>query len=589
MKALLASQSGFCDGVKRAIRLALNGAAAHGRLIADGPLVHNRQAVDFLSLYGVETGADALDSGRNRSILIRAHGVTPAQRRRWQEEGAALVDATCAHVAANQRLAADASARGLRVVLAGDRDHAEVAAVSGSAPGGCDILSTLDEARAYATDQPFIFMAQTTFDVDLFAAMAEAVSRNNPRCEVRNTICRATQKRQAEAKRLARRADALVVVGGKHSANTRRLAEAGRVGGKPVFAVETAADLDAAAFAGFTKVAVIAGASTPGWITQEVVDRLRFLGRTTLWTLLERMLYILVESRLLTAVSAFGLGLAAGLFLLRELRLEPALAAALYVFFAHTLNRRLPLNPAARRLSPTDSFYRLRRQPMLILAWLSLALGLALAADLGRGVFTLYLVAAIAASAFAWMGKHASDKLESAGRVWPSAAILRHKESVLSLVRLLAMAVGWALVLIAPYGVLGASPAGMAAAALFVLLLRLGGSLVRDLHDIASDRLMGIDTLPGHIGSDKAARLADTVLGVAAILPFVAAAGMVRDGQPSVGFVFLLCLPTVPALGIRLMELVRQGRLADGVRLRGAIDAMGCLAGLLALFLGINA
>ena len=331
MKVIIARNSGFCDGVKRALALAIAAAGKPGGIAGNGPLVHNRLALDLLALHGA---ADRGGGDGGARIFVRAHGIAPEERRRWEEAGREIVDATCPRVADNQRLAREAAERGETVVLAGDREHAEIQAVAGSAGSDCRIVSEPEDIEKLSFPGPVFLLAQTTFNAETFRRIAYAAGRRFPNCRVADSICRATQDRQEEAVRLARLADVLVVVGGVNSANTRRLAEIGRNAGRPVVMVETAEELEAAALFPFRTAAVISGASTPGWITQGVVNRLRCLGRIGVGDRFRQFLHPLVECRLSTALSAGGLALAVEFLLLREVVPTLAAAGAGYVFFA---------------------------------------------------------------------------------------------------------------------------------------------------------------------------------------------------------------------------------------------------------------
>lgn len=568
MKVILANISGFCDGVKRAMRIAL-AASEKGGLWADGPLVHNEQAIRFMSLRGVAV-SDKPAPGDDK-VLVRAHGVEPERRLAWKKMGLTPVDATCVHVARNQRLASDAGEKGAAVVLAGDPDHAEARAVMGSAGPKGRIVSSVEDVERLQIDSDILFLAQTTFNVELFHNIAAAMRHRFPRCRVVDTICRATHDRQAEAARIAALADALVVVGGRHSANTRRLADTGRAQGKPVFLVETADELHDSDFASFRVVAVTSGASTPGWITQEVVNRLRRMGRPTIGAWAQRLLHSVVESRLSTALSAGGFALASQFAISGRFFPDLALAGAAYAFFAHTLNRRIPPDPRAREMSPIDSFYRERRSPLLLVAWFAAGLCLFLALPYGAAIFGLFCSAIALTVAYAWLSHRPGAR-----------SLLAHIPAPGSW----AMASGWALVLAGP-PVLEAGWSRIGAGALaFVLLVCFGGSLIRDLHDIASDGLMGIDTLPARLGLPPVRRLATTSMAFAMGLSLAAAVSDMYAGGGGRFFFFLL-LPAVPLLGLFLLDRMERHRLPDAVLLQAGVNGLGCLAGILAICTGV--
>ncbi|MDR2392031.1 MAG: 4-hydroxy-3-methylbut-2-enyl diphosphate reductase [Planctomycetota bacterium] len=569
MKVLIARTSGFCDGVKRAMRIALS-AAEKGELAADGPLVHNRQALEILAARGVGILDASGAAPGPAQILVRAHGVPTRRRHCWLQAGKSIVDATCIHVAENQRLAREAAAAGKRVLFAADPGHPETLAVTGGAGKRCHVIQNLSDIETLPEDFAaggVLFLAQTTFNARQFAGMAAALKWRFSDTRIVDSICRATRERQEEAERLAAAADIFVVVGGRNSANTRRLAEAGRAIGKPAVLVETAADLNPGDFTGLRVAAVTAGASTPGWITQEVVDRLRQMGRACPTDYLHCLVRFLTESRLSTALAAAGLALAAERLLLPAVMPALVLAGSGYIFFAHILNRRLPQNRSTARLSPIDSFYQARRRGMLIAAWLSAVAGIALASMAGPAILFLFLSAILAASLYA----------APAGRMPEILAKVRRFVSP----RYWAMPAGWALILAGPPAWETKDPVSGTIILLFVFLMRLGGTLVRDLHDIASDSLLGIDTLSSRLGSVRAAKLATACLGAAALIPALTLFLAAREGNLAPDWILAVApISAAPGLGLVLLELLRRRNVRMAAPLQIGVDGMCLLAGL---------
>ena len=575
MHVVIAQTSGFCNGVKRAMRIAVEAACHHHGLQADGPLVHNEQAIELLSLHGIGSP----DAHPDKPMLVRAHGVAPERRSLWQEQGLELVDATCAHVAANQARASKMAAKGYAVLLAGDPEHAEVRAVAASAGPDCRILSTPEDVDALddiPEETPVFLLAQTTFGITAFKAITEAVRRQWPGAVTADTICRATHDRQEEAARLAGEVEVMVVVGGRHSANTGRLADTVRAAGRPVFLVETADELCERDFVRFGVAGVTSGASTPGWITQEVVNRLRGFGKPRWRALLTRTFLQLVQSRLTTGAAAAGLALAAQYYCLEDLHPALAAAGAGYVFFSHTLNRRVPPDPAMRRLSLVDAFYQKRRGRLLPLAWAAAGTALLLAARQGIAIFLLFLLA-LAATVLYRLDRHSVTTLS------------RQPRAVFS-PRHWAMALGWALTLAAPAALEGGAAVEGLGAGIFIFLICLGGTLLRDLHDVASDRLLGIDTLAAGLGPAKAQKMVRTIFSAALALPFAACfAALYRGDAPGGWYCFILACAIAPMLGLYLLDSLRNNRLRDAVLLQSAVDAMGMAPGLAALIAALAA
>jgi 4-hydroxy-3-methylbut-2-enyl diphosphate reductase len=279
-----AAVMGRCMGVRRAVDMALAAAAEEGGrgVFTLGPLIHNPQAVAELEAAGVVALSEAeLDEGASGGaeisgsiVVIRAHGIAPAQRERLAALGARVVDATCPRVLASQRKAAAYAAKGWKVVIAGDLGHGEVVGIAGHAPGAI-VVGSPEEARALrlegpeGSSPPIALIAQTTISEEEYGAIRSALAERFPLLEVVDSICPCTRDRLEALAELAAEVDAIVIVGGRNSANTARLLAAARALGKPAWLVETAGELPEEAFA-MGRVGISAGASTPERLINEV-------------------------------------------------------------------------------------------------------------------------------------------------------------------------------------------------------------------------------------------------------------------------------------------------------------------------------
>lgn len=272
---------GPCMGVKRGLDLARSLAGSEGSVYTLGPLIHNPQAVAELRDQGVvPLSEDELDERvAGRTVVIRAHGVAPELKARIVELGGRVVDATCPRVIASQRRAAAYAQKGWTVVIAGDRDHGEVAGIAGHAreSGGSDrswaVVGSADEAETLQAEGPVAVIAQTTIRAEEYRAICEALSRRFPVIEIVDSICPATAERQEALAELARVCDAILVIGGRNSANTSRLHRAAVELGKPAWLIERAAELPPEIF-GYGRVGLTSGASTPDSYVDEVEERL---------------------------------------------------------------------------------------------------------------------------------------------------------------------------------------------------------------------------------------------------------------------------------------------------------------------------
>lgn len=573
MKVVVAESAGFCAGVKNAMRTAIDAAEKHDGVYSLGSIIHNNQAVRLLELRGVTTlPADCMPA-RDHPVLIRAHGLHPAERTSLLDAGCSIVDATCVYVAANQRLAAQAAADGYTVVVAGDAGHPEVTALLGSAGDNARVVSTPDDADALSVSGKIFLLAQTTFEPDVFDAIAQRLRERHAEVTVKNTICSATHKRQAEVRQLAAVVDALVVVGGKHSANTKRLADVGQSVGKKVFLVETAAEIQPGDFTDFRCVGVTAGASTPAWITQAVVDRLSELGRNSLGDMARLGLRVLLESRLLTAISAAGLSIAVQALAYLPLDWLLAFAAGCYVFFAHIINRRVPDNPELRAFSGIDPFYNRNRIPLLVCAWSAAIAALALGLLTGNGI--IFFVAIIAALAHSRL---AVEKISFIARLRKAPGG-----------RIITTAFGWTLVVSGPVLVrsLDIFSSGALAGLGFTFFLVAGRILIRDLYDQENDHLMGIGTLPVRWGIAKTVGYAQSALALASLILFVAAGVLAVFSAATIAwFIYAFLLAMVPLCAGELLKRA-IGRRMDPVYLLCSLEGLGIVAGLIGVVAGI--
>jgi 4-hydroxy-3-methylbut-2-enyl diphosphate reductase len=206
------------------------------------------------------------------TIIIRAHGVPPNKKKMLEELGARVEDATCPRVMKVQAIIGKYKNKGYSTVIIGDLDHAEVEGLMGFTGSSGQVVSNDADIDALKITPPYIIVSQTTQDQVAFDQLKDKILSKYPGGKVFNTICDSTHKRQEEVRQLCGQVEAMVVVGGKTSANTQRLGHIAEGLGCPVFVVETYEDLDLAALKKHKKVGITAGASTPNWVISKVVE-----------------------------------------------------------------------------------------------------------------------------------------------------------------------------------------------------------------------------------------------------------------------------------------------------------------------------
>lgn len=277
MKSIkLAKTSGFCMGVKRAMQLALETAQTTKEPVYTcGPLIHNPQAIDYLKEHGVETSND-WRSITNGTVIVRAHGMPVSETDEMLSKGLKTVDATCPHVKTSQKQIKKYSDLGYFIFIIGDKDHPEILSLQSFA-SEFQVLGNIEMAKSAPSKEKIMVISQTTFNVDEYKAISDVLREKAKEIVVCNSICQATSLRQNEIKQLASEADAVVIVGGKSSANTRRLAQIAAEICSNTKHVETEKELNPEDFKDCQTIAVSAGASTPDFITNKVIEFLQNL------------------------------------------------------------------------------------------------------------------------------------------------------------------------------------------------------------------------------------------------------------------------------------------------------------------------
>jgi 4-hydroxy-3-methylbut-2-enyl diphosphate reductase len=282
---------GFCMGVRRAVALAAS-EADRANVYTLGPLIHNPVVLADLKARGVQEYSQDIHPLNNCTLIIRAHGIDPRLEDDLRAKGARIVDATCPRVKESQLKAQSLSRAGYRLFLAGEAQHAEIAGILGYAcvtsyvcktsnAGFCPVVSNAVEAEVaakslYETDKEAktALIAQTTMSEEEYHSIGEAIKKYFPDLEIVQTICTATRDRQQALRELLDQVDAVIIAGGKGSANTRRLLAIAEESGKPCVLAETAAEIPPA-FRDYAAVGLAAGASTPDSVIDEIEKELQ--------------------------------------------------------------------------------------------------------------------------------------------------------------------------------------------------------------------------------------------------------------------------------------------------------------------------
>ncbi len=278
MKVLLADERGFCFGVERAVDMVEDALAGGETVRTLGPLIHNNEEMGRLQRNGVATISAPVQIQRGETAVIRAHGVTPEVQKDLENSASKVVDATCPFVTRVQRLASRAAEKDRPVIVVGSPDHPEMVGVKGYAPDHAYIINNADEIASLPKLKNPLVVSQTTIKSQTFFDTAEAIRKvAEGETEIVNTICSATRDRQDSARALAGHVDAFYVIGGEHSSNSRKLVAVCKELCEKSFLIQTEEEINAEDLVGVETVGVTAGASTPNWLIDKVVEKLESL------------------------------------------------------------------------------------------------------------------------------------------------------------------------------------------------------------------------------------------------------------------------------------------------------------------------
>ena len=280
MEVKVAKTAGFCFGVERAVEHVYEQIQkGQPPIYTLGPIIHNEEVVKDLEKKGVKVlpDIDCLRELNEGTVIIRSHGVGKAIYDRIKQQGLCLVDATCPFVKKIHRIVQEQNQLGRRIIIIGDSSHPEVEGIQGWADERTLVVKNEKELNDLPDlrKEKLCIVSQTTFNYNKFKELVEKFSEKGYDILVLNTICNATQERQVEAGRIASQVDAMIVVGGKSSSNTRKLYEICRKECKNTYYIQTVGDFDPESVSSVRSVGITAGASTPKNIIEEVHTNVR--------------------------------------------------------------------------------------------------------------------------------------------------------------------------------------------------------------------------------------------------------------------------------------------------------------------------
>ncbi len=564
----LAKNAGFCWGVKRAIDISLE--AAHGKTeptYTYGPLIHNPQLLKLLKNKKINT-IDSIDGLNKSEIIIRTHGITPQKMEEIKAAGHKVINATCPLVARVQGMIKKFSKKGYSIVIVGDNGHAEVEGLKGYAKTPVYVISDKNGVEALPPIDKVFIAAQTTCNRENYSEVVSFIQSRYQTVEVGDTICEATYLRQDEVIDIVKDVDFMIVVGGKNSANTNRLAKISAEKGVETILVETEDELDIKRLAECRIIGVTAGASTPKWLLDRVITKLEALSETEKYlfpNVVEGMRFF-VKSNLYLAFGAFALTY----LNMKVMGADPKLELLALSFFA-VLSTYLfhQLLNASNLFTSNPSKYRYHlkyKKAFWMMAFIAFFSGLFVASDLGTLQTLLYLTVVI-------FGISYGTEVFKRGifpKVLRLADIAGSKEVF--------AAIGWAVItVIVPY-----ITAGEGRALLIALGFTIGivwvRSMLLGLRDIDEDRVAGKEALPS-VSSGKAAQR--TIYGIVATIAVV----LLTNYYFGASHLFLPAMLAVSAYLLWFAYNRRENRWAHSTKFEFFLDGQYFIAAILAFVL----
>jgi (E)-4-hydroxy-3-methyl-but-2-enyl pyrophosphate reductase len=570
MKILIAKKAGFCMGVRRAVEMVLDAPNKHENPICTfGPLIHNPQVLDLLREKGIST-LEHIPECATGTVLIRAHGVPPQTKQNLKKAGYKIIDATCPRVIKVQTIIRKHAKKDYASIIIGDKDHPEVIGLLGYAEGKGFVVDNLDDLDSLPSFEKAIIVAQTTQNTLFFEEIKKWANNKFPRYEIFDTICDSTAKRQAEVQNLADSVDAVIVVGGQNSGNTKRLAEISKKTGKPTYHIETESEIDVDALSEVKCIGITAGASTPNWVIKKIYRTLEALPYKKKQGL-QRVFFSIQRVLLLTNIYvSIGAGcLCYACIKIQGItnNLHHVLISMLYVLSMHILNNLIGTKADRYNDPDRSSFYNKNKILLAVLAFAAGGIGLMTAYSAGWIPFLILF-------GMSMMGL--SYNLRLIPKRFAYDKYWRLRDIPGSKTVLIAMAWGIVTSVLPQLCESGNIHLNMAIIFSWALSLVFVRTAFFDILDMQGDRIVGKETIPILLGERRALRLLKTILAINFGILFVSSTFQLIS---SLGFVLLIC----PVFIFIILSAHERGYMLPGIRLEFLVESNFVMAGVMTL------
>ncbi len=556
-------------GVRRAVEMVLDAPGKHKNPICTfGPLIHNPQVLSLLKEKEILI-LDHIPAQGTGTVLIRAHGVPPCIKQDLKKAGYEIIDATCPRVIKVQTIIRQHAKKDYVSVIIGDKNHPEVVGLLGYAGGKGFAVDNMDDLHSLPCFEKAIIVAQTTQNTFFFEEVKKWVGLRFPHYKIFDTICDSTAKRQAEVQNLADSVDAVIVVGGHNSGNTKRLAEISKMTGKPTYHIETESEIDIDALSEVKHVGITAGASTPNWMIKKIyrtLEALPFRKKHSWQSIVYSIQRLLLLTNIYVAVGAGCLSYACIKIQGIAHNLPYVLISVLYVQSMHILNN-LTGTKADRYNDPDrSSFYDKNKILLAVLAFTAGGFGLITAYAIGLISFLILLGMSI-------MGL--SYNLRLMPERFMRHNIMRIRDIPGSKTALIAMAWGIVTSLLPRLS----TSENIHLSTVVIFLWSLSLVFVRtaffDILDMQGDRIIGRETIPILLGEKHTLRILKTILIFNLGILLVSSALQLIS---SLGFILAIC----PAFIFGMLTAYERGYMLPGIRLEFLVESNFIMAGVAA-------
>lgn len=504
MKIVVAKTAGFCMGVRRAVDMVLDASNLSDEpIFTYGPLIHNPQVLQMLEEKKIFRIENIPENGTG-IVLIRAHGVPPEDEKALKDAGFTVINATCPRVVRVQVIIHKYAKDGYSTIIIGDEKHPEVVGLLGYAKGNGHTVTKLEQLSCLPRFEKAVVVAQTTQNTEFYEKIRAWCETHTPHYKIFDTICGSTEKRQTEIRRLAESNDAVIVIGGKQSGNTKRLAQIASEAGRSATHVEDVSSINYKTLSSAGSVAITAGASTPNWVITDAYRKIEYnlQKQNPVKVALFSIRDFLLKTNIMAAAGAGFLTYACSVLQGIGHSFHHALIAMLYVLSMQTLNNLFTIKSDKYNHPERAFFYKNNRRPLWVMAVFSGATGLYLSFLSGYLSFFILFVMSLLGLSYS---------LKIIPLMSKKGGIARIKDLPGSKTVLITLAWGIVTCLLPAVANKSDLPA-VAVVFLFATGLVFARTAFFDILAIQGDRITGKETLPTLLGEKKSFTIIKYVL-----------------------------------------------------------------------------